>query len=114
MLYTYFKKTYALDTEYLSKYTNRFLENYNEQMFKYTLRTKLSNINSIDDCIELLQMFQNTDEMCENIINIFHKFHPSESELQILSCNSMNHFFTSFCFSLIFIFLKTKFLSYCF
>ena len=85
MLYTCLKKTYALESEYLSKYTNRFLENYNEQMFKYTLRTRLSNINSIYDCIELLQMFETTDDMCENIINIFHKFHPSESELQIFS-----------------------------
>ena len=30
-------------------------------------------------------MFETTDEMCENIINIFHKFNPSENELQKFS-----------------------------
>tara|TARA_B100000424_G_C22859426_1_gene458089 strand:+ start:348 stop:794 length:447 start_codon:yes stop_codon:yes gene_type:complete len=89
MLYIFFKNIYTLESEYhntlFSKYTNRFVEKSTKQIFKYTLRSKLSKIKSIDDCIRLLQMFETTDEMCENIVNIFHKFHPSENELQKFS-----------------------------
>lgn len=90
MFYSFFfKNTYALESEHhnslFSKYTNKFLENYYQQLFKYTLRSKLSKIKTIDDCVNLLQMFETTDEMCENIINIFHKFNPSENELQKFS-----------------------------
>jgi hypothetical protein len=89
MSYAFFRYTYTLENEYhnilFSKYTNTFIQNYINESFKYTLRTKLSKIKSIDDCIQLLQMFETTDEMCENIINIFHKFNPSENELQIFS-----------------------------
>ena len=89
MFYGFSRNIYALESKYhntlFSKYTNRFLESYSKQAFKYTLRNKLSKIKSIDDCIQLLQMFETTDEMCENIINIFHKFNPSEIELQKFS-----------------------------
>ncbi len=89
LLYSFFSKNYILDNEnhntLFSKYTNKFLENYKKQNFKYSLRNKLSQIKSIDDCIQLLQMFETTDEMCENIINIFHKFNPTENELQKFS-----------------------------
>ena len=67
------------------KYHNKFLETYNKQAFKYSLRTKLSQINSIEDCIHILQLFETIDEMCDNIINIFHKFHPNDNELQNIS-----------------------------
>tara|TARA_B110000305_G_scaffold239932_2_gene309055 strand:- start:501 stop:893 length:393 start_codon:yes stop_codon:yes gene_type:complete len=67
------------------KYNNKFLETYNKQAFKYNLRTKLSQINSIEDCIHILQLFETIDEMCDNIINIFHKFHPNDNELQNIS-----------------------------
>jgi hypothetical protein len=89
MLYRFLSNTYSSESEYhnsvFSKYTNRFIESYSKQAFKYTLRTKLSKIKSIDDCVKLLQMFETTDEMCENIINIFHKFNPTENELQKFS-----------------------------
>ena len=89
MLYRFFRNTYPLETTYnnilFSKYTNRFIESYSKQAFKYNLRNKLSRIKTIDDCVKLLQMFETTDEMCENIINIFHKFNPSENELQKFS-----------------------------
>ena len=89
MLYIFFKNIYTLESEYhntlFSKYTNRFVEKSTKQIFKYTLRSKLSKIKSIDDCIRLLQMFETTDEMCENIVNIFHKFHPTIS-LLLLFC----------------------------
>ena len=89
MLYGFLRNTYVIESEYhntlFSKYTNRFIESYSKQAFKYTLRNKLSKIRSVDDCVKLLQMFETTDEMCENIINIFHKFNPSENELQKFS-----------------------------
>lgn len=89
MLNRFLSNTYAVKSEYyntlFSKYTNRFIESYSKQVIKHTLRNKLSKIKTIDDCVNLLQMFETTDEMCENIINIFHKFNPSENELQKFS-----------------------------
>ena len=64
---------------------NIIIKRYNRELSKYTLRSKMSKIKSIDDCIKLLQMFETTDEMCENIINIFHKVNPTENELQKFS-----------------------------
>ena len=35
-------------------------------------------------------MFETTDEMCENIINIFHKFNPSENKFQKLKNDNIS------------------------
>ena len=89
MLYVFLTNNYMILSQHynslFTNYSNRFIESYSKQAFKYTLRTKLSKIKSIDDCVKLLQMFETTDEMCENIINIFHKFNPSDNELQKFS-----------------------------
>ena len=89
MHYGVLRYIYVIESEdhntLFSKYTNRFLESFNKQAFKYSLRNQISKIKNIDDCIQLLQIFESTDEMCENIINIFHLFNPTENELQKFS-----------------------------
>ena len=89
MLYTFFKNTYNIGSKYnnilFTKYTSKIVEIYKIQVFKFTLRSKLSKIKTIDDCIQILKMFESTDEMCENIVNIFHIYNPTDNELQKFS-----------------------------
>ena len=66
------------------KYNNSFIDKYNKKTFNIHYN-KLSKITNVNDCIKLLQMFETTDEMCDNIINVFHEFNPSEDELQKFS-----------------------------
>ena len=92
-LYFNFYRKIKIENEYnqnyqyslFYKYSNKFFDNYNKKIYKYNLRKNLFEIKNIDDCIKLLQKFETTDDMCENIINVFHKFNPSDNELQKFS-----------------------------
>ena len=70
-----FLKKYELDS-------NNFFQDYYNKCFRYILHRKLSEIKNIQDCINVLQFFENTDQMCENIVNIFHNYNPTDDELQ--------------------------------
>lgn len=92
-LYLNFYRKIKIESKYNQNYkyslfykcSNKFFDMYNKKVYKYGLRKKISEIRNIYDCIELLQIFETTDNMCENIIDLFHTYHPTDNELQKFS-----------------------------
>ena len=67
------------------KYNSTQLINFNKKKRNHWIRNKLYNVKNINDCIKILENFNTTDEMFENIINIYNINPPTDYELQIFS-----------------------------
>jgi hypothetical protein len=56
-----------------------------KKYFKKYLRFKLYNITTIKDCINIIKLFNTTDDALNNIIAAYNYIKPNESELQQIS-----------------------------